>query len=79
MKNPSNNQGGNHQNQHDGQKNYQNSNQRNPDNVRNDTQKHHYRDLEETLKNDANYDPDTQEFIGDVDPDFEDKNENEPK
>ena len=79
MKNPINNHGGNHQNQHDGQKNYQNSNQRNPDNVRNDTQKHHYRDLEETLKNDANYDPDTQEFIGDVDPDFEDKNENEPK
>lgn len=39
--------------QHDGQRDYQNSNQRNPDNVRNDTRAHHYRQHDETLTNDA--------------------------
>jgi len=39
---------------HDGQKNYQHSNQRNPDNVRNNTRDHEYKENEE-LTNDANF------------------------
>ena len=70
---------GNQSNQHDGQKNYQNSNQRNPDNVRNATQKHQYKEFEETLKNDENYDPDTQKYIGDKMPEFDDKLKNVDK
>lgn len=66
-----NNQG--NQGQHDGQKNYQGSNQRNPDNVRNDTQKHQYAAHEE-LTNDQNFDsnaqPETEEM------DFRDKKDN---
>ena len=46
---------GNRGGQHDGQKNYQNSNQRNPDNVRNDTRDHQYKDFDEALTNDANF------------------------
>lgn len=45
--------------QHDGQKNYQHSNQRNPDNIRNATRDHQYKEHDETLTNDANFDPDT--------------------
>lgn len=41
-------------NRHDGQKNYQHSNQRNPDNVRNDTAKHQYADHDQET-NDANF------------------------
>lgn len=41
--------------QHDGQKNYQNSNQQNPDNIRDNTREHRYKDHEE-LTNDANFD-----------------------
>lgn len=48
------NKGG--QARHDGQKNYDHSNQRNPDNVRNATRKHEYKEHDETLTNDQNYD-----------------------
>ena len=47
---------GNSGRHHDGQKNYQNSNQRNPDNVRDNTRDHRYKDYEEKLTNDANFD-----------------------
>lgn len=63
--------------QHDGQKNYQNSNQRNPDNVRNDTRDHEYKEYDEKLTNDANYDIDSHEVKGD--PDFDDTRENVSK
>jgi len=43
------------QSQHDGQKNYQHSNQRNPDHVRDSTRDHEYKDYDETLTNDANF------------------------
>ena len=65
------------QKQHDGQKNYQHSNQRNPDNVRNDTKKHKYKDHDETLTNDANYDVDTQKPK--IEMDFDDKLDNVSK
>lgn len=70
-----NNKGG--QQRHDGQKNYQNSNQRNPDNVRNDTQKHEYKDHDEKLTNDANFDVDTQKAK--IKMDFDDKLDNVSK
>jgi len=61
--------------QHDGQKNYQNSNQRNPDNVRNDTSKHHYENHEE-LTNDENFKSGKpKSSLGD-DMDFRDKEDN---
>ncbi len=60
---------------HDGQQNYQNSNQRNPDNVRNSTRDHEYKEHDETLTNDAKFEngntPD--------DADFRDTRENEDK
>lgn len=63
------------QSRHDGQQNYQNSNQRNPDNVRNATRDHDYKEYDETLTNDANFEngnaPD--------DADFKDTRENEDK
>lgn len=62
------------QERHDGQKNYQNSNQRNPDNVRNDTTKHHYADYEE-LTNDENFKSGKPTNMGD-DMDFRDKDDN---
>ena len=45
-------------NQHlpDGQRNYQNSNERNQDNVRDDTRKNQYQDYDEKLTNDENFD-----------------------
>lgn len=62
----------NQQQRHDGQKNYQHSNQRNPDNVRSNTSKHQYSDHEEET-NDAN-------FVGGHDlsgeMDFRDKRDN---
>ena len=45
---------GNRGHQHDGQKNYQHSNRQNPDNVRDNTRDHRYRDHEE-MTNDANF------------------------
>ena len=41
--------------QHDGQKNYQHSNQRNPDNVRSNPRDHEYKDYDSELTNDANF------------------------
>jgi len=62
----------NGQQRHDGQKNYQNSNQRNPDNVRSDTSKHQYAEHEEET-NDANF-VEGQNLEGDMD--FRDKRDN---
>lgn len=62
---------GNPGHQHDGQKDYQNSNQRNPDNVRNATRDHRYAENEQ-LTNDANFDAGKPA----LDMDFEDKDQN---
>jgi hypothetical protein len=62
---------------HDGQKNYQNSNQRNPDNIRNATRDHEYKEHDETLTNDANFDIDSQQAK--IDMEFDDKRENVDK
>lgn len=70
-----NNNGG--QQRHDGQKNYQHSNQRNPDNVRNATRDHQYKEYDETLTNDANFDINTTEVKADME--FDDKKENVSK
>jgi hypothetical protein len=43
-----------------------------------DTRKHQYKDHEEVLTNDENYDPDTQKFKGEK-PEFDDKLNNEEK
>jgi len=67
------NGGGGHQ--HDGQKNYQHSNQRNPDNVRNDTRKNQYEDYEEKLTNDENFE-DGKAVENEDDMDFRDKQNN---
>jgi hypothetical protein len=64
---------GNLGHQHDGQKDYQNSNQQNPDNVRNNTRDHRYKEHEETLTNDANYNADGQPT---VDLELDDKDQN---
>ncbi|MEO8238490.1 MAG: hypothetical protein ABI576_10310 [Flavobacterium sp.] len=45
---------------------------------RSDTRKHQYRDHDEVLTNDENYDSDTQKFKG-PEPDFDDKLNNEEK
>lgn len=63
---------GNQGHQHDGQKSYQNSNQRNPDNVRNATRDHHYKEHEEAT-NDANFDADGKPII---DLELDDKDQN---
>jgi hypothetical protein len=42
---------GNSGHQHDGQKNFQNSNQQNPDHVRDNTRDHRYKEHDETLTN----------------------------
>ncbi|NMH29005.1 hypothetical protein [Flavobacterium silvaticum] len=65
------------QQRHDGQKNYDHSNQRNPDNVRNATQKHHYKEHDETLTNDENFNIDTNQI--DVNMEFYDKDQNVEK
>jgi hypothetical protein len=62
---------------HDGQKNYQNSNQRNPDNIRNATRDHEYKEHDETLTNDANFDSGTNQAKTDME--FDDKRENVDK
>lgn len=66
------NKGG--QTRHDGQKNYDHSNQRNNDNIRNATRKHKYEEHEETLTNDENYSLNSDQIK--VDADFRDKNNN---
>lgn len=45
---------------------------------RSDTRKHQYRDHDEVLTNDENYDSDTKKFKG-KEPDFDDKLNNEEK
>lgn len=45
---------------------------------RTDTRKHQYRNHDEVLTNDENYDPNTQKFKGE-DSDFDDKMQNEDK
>jgi len=45
---------------------------------RSDMRKHQYKDHEEVLTNDANYDADTKKFKGE-EPDFDDKLNNEEK
>lgn len=62
----------NGQHRHDGQKNYQQSNQRNPDNVRSDTSKHQYSQHDQET-NDANF---GEEKNLEKDMDFRDKREN---
>ncbi|MFT3796304.1 hypothetical protein [Flavobacterium sp.] len=62
---------------HDGQKNYQHSNQRNPDNIRNATRDHEYKEHDETLTNDANFDPDMHQAKTDME--FDDKGMNVDK
>ncbi len=63
---------GNPGHQHDGQKDYQHSNQRNPDNVRNNTRDHRYKEHDETLTNDANFDAGNPK----VDMEMDDKDQN---
>ncbi|GIZ09884.1 hypothetical protein [Flavobacterium sp. UMI-01] len=58
-------------------KNPQKPNHRGSDN-RSDMRKHEYKDFEEVLKNDENYDVDTQKFKGET-PDWDDKLNNEEK
>lgn len=64
-------------NNHDGQKNYQNSNQRNPDNIRNNTRDHDYKEYDETLTNDENFDINNDEVKGNFD--FDDTKQNVDK
>lgn len=61
----------------DKQQNYKNSNQRNPDNIRDNTRDKQYKDYDETLTNDANFDVDTQKIK--VDAEFDDKSQNVDK
>jgi len=59
-----------------------NQTQKNPDNNRadnrSDTRKHQYKDHDEVLTNDENYDPETKKFKGE-EPEFDDKLNNEEK
>lgn len=57
--------------------NQQNSQNKGNDN-RSDMRKHEYKDFEDVLKNDENYDEDTQKFKGEK-PDWDDKLNNEEK
>ena len=59
-------------NHHDGQENYQNSNQRNRDNIRDNTRDHQYKEHDETLTNDANFDAGTPK----TEMEFDDKDQN---
>ena len=58
-------------------KNPQAANNKGSDN-RSDMRKHKYKDHEEVLTNDENYDVDTQKFKGEL-PDLDDKMNNEEK
>jgi hypothetical protein len=62
-----------------------NTNNQNPKSTKNggsdhrvDTRKHQYKDHDEILTNDENYDPETQKFKGE-EPEFDDKLNNEEK
>ena len=65
------------QQRHDGQKNYQHSNQKNPDNVRNNTRDHDYKDYDKTLTNDANFDINNHDVPDEMN--FDDTKENVSK
>lgn len=65
------------QQKHDGQKNYQHSNQRNPDNIRDNTRDRVYKDYDKKLTNDENYNIDTNQIKGK--PDFDDTKQNVDK
>ncbi len=75
----SNNKGGNQnpagQHFHDGQKNYQHSNERNPDHARSDTRKNQYEDYDQKLTNDENYDLNNPKGT-DEEMDFRDRQDN---
>lgn len=62
------------QHQHDGQRNYKHSNERNRDAARSNTEKHRYKDHEEELTDDSNYSLNSSEPKKDLD--FRDKNNN---
>ena len=62
---------------HDGQKDYQHSNQRNRDNIRDNTRDHEYEEYDKTLTNDENYDINSKVIKGN--PDFDDTNQNVEK
>lgn len=64
------------QHMHDGQKNYANNNQRNRDNIRDNTRDKQYKEHDETLTNDALYN-DKQQLK--VDAEFDDKKQNVEK
>lgn len=55
-----------------------NNNNKNDSNNRSDTRKHQYKDHDEVLTNDENYDVDSKKFKG-QEPDFDDKLNNEEK
>ncbi|MES2543316.1 MAG: hypothetical protein V4548_00405 [Bacteroidota bacterium] len=61
----------------DGQKNYQHSNQHNPDNIRDNTRDYDYKEYDETLTNDENYNVDNKNIKGN--PDFHDTKQNVDK
>ncbi len=61
----------------DKQENYAHSNERNRDNIRDNTRDKQYKEHDKTLTNDENYDVDTQKIQ--VDAEFDDKNQNVDK
>ncbi len=73
MANLNNNNG--NQRQNDKQQNYAHSNERNPDNIRDNTRDHKYKEHDKTLTNDENYDVDTQKAKKDMD--FRDTTKND--
>ncbi len=61
----------------DKQQNYAHSNERNRDNIRDNTREKQYKEHDATLTNDENYDVDTQKIQ--VEAEFDDKNQNVDK
>lgn len=61
----------------DKQQNYAHSNERNRDNIRDNTREKQYKEHDKTNTNDENYDVDTQKIQ--VDAEFDDKNQNVDK
>ena len=62
---------------HDGQANYDHSNQRNRDNIRDNTRDHDYKEYDKTLTNDENFDINSKKVKGN--PDFDDTKQNVDK
>ncbi|HEX8269641.1 MAG TPA: hypothetical protein VF581_07085 [Flavobacterium sp.] len=71
--NPGNSDHGSQQH-NDNRKNYAHSNERRRDNIRDNTRDHEYKEFDETLTNDENYNLYNDKIKGD--PDFSDKNQN---